>query len=205
MEVVVGGVEELFLGEVDGVDGLGAVAGADDDNLVAHAVEGDVSASRDGFEDGQAVTFGVEELRLFDFADDGDVEVEEVDCYDGVGDIVCVAECLLELHAEFLACFACNVDVAQYGEGDVSLFGDVIAVNLGSGRTLGLVGFFVEGDGGGRVLAGDVDVELVVGVDDGGEVVDDVLFLVAWCVLDVDELAVAPACGEQEEAEEQEV
>ena len=100
------------------------------------------------------------------------------------------------------------MDVAQYGEGDVALFGDVIAVNLGSGGASdisGLVGFFVEGDGGGRVLAGDVDVELVVGVDDGGEVVDDVLFLVAWCVLDVDELAVSPACGEQEEAEEQEV
>ena len=136
----------------------------------AETVDGDIASLGQSLEDGESAAGGVNQARSFHLADDGDMEIEQVDGHHGVGDVTAFEEHGFKLASQLCTSLPCYLDAPQYGECDVAALRYEVAVDFSATESVGL---FVEGLHRFGRLAVDEDVEQVVGVDGGVVVVGD--------------------------------
>lgn len=138
-EIVVGGVDDVLVLEVESCCGLVALGIlAHDEYIVSFAVDGHVAGIGECLEDGDMVVGNGEVARVFHFAENGDLEVGASDGDDGfLGEDTGIESGLDEI-LELGTLQSLGVDLAQDWEVDVAFF--VYLVGLESSLSTGRVG-----------------------------------------------------------------
>ena len=147
--------------EVEGVGLLHAVLLAQHGDVVAFALDGEVTGKADGIEHGKAVLIDVVLSRAAYFANDSYLLVVETDDDYGVEDELVFENDVLDVFGNLVACLALDIYLAQCGEVDVAALIDsvgeaclVVASVVGRACEVEWQCQFV-------ILAVDVDGELV--------------------------------------------
>lgn len=178
VEVVVGGVEDVFGGEVEFADGADTVFLADDGDVLTLSVDGEVADHAECLEYGEAFAVDDELTGTGDVAEDADLEVHEFDGDFRVFDVAFLDETGLDERGEVVMGETDDVDFAEDGEDDVAVVVDEVAGHAGVGAGVHdgagagggyLIGFLVKLNSGFGCFAFDIDAEEVVGLNAFGK------------------------------------
>ena len=115
------GDKALGRGEVDNVGFLAAVVVAQEGNVVALAIDREVSGVADGVKDRGGVLLYCEGSRLVDFAEDLVVEVQVFDGNDGAGGLALDFKFVLDLVGDLGPGESGDIDLAEDREADVAV------------------------------------------------------------------------------------
>lgn len=121
-----GRVDRAGIRQVDGIGALVLAVSADEQHVFALAVYGEVAGEAQGVEDVESVAVDPEASGTYDFSENVNGEVQELNCNNRVFDLVAINQELLDALSGLLAGESGHLDPPENWEIDIALAVDGI-------------------------------------------------------------------------------